>query len=314
MSIPRLVCLALVVGVLVCCGCGEKSPEEALGAPAQPDSASGSPDPSTFSEAASLRTRDFEPAETEGGANHPPSDPPASASQGAAADELSQAEKAAEGVEKVCEFLLKRIQEEPSIPLRDVESFSFWSERLLQAQMWTSTLRSRESFAYHTNKANLIAELLNDAFDAHIARLERIAKVMKAREAGAETDPVAVSAVESLIRLVERQRAGVFESQQIEEEREMRIVLPEASSDQPLTRRPQELIVNIDAEGRYQVIGKLASLDELRSILQVAHTNNPGMAVVIRADHETPMQAAVAVMNACKKVGIRDHRVTLAKP
>ena len=96
-----------------------------------------------------------------------------------------------------------------------------------------------------------------------------------------------------------------------EEERELRVMLPEASEAQPLTSEPRELFVNIDAEGQYFVRGKIHSLDELVSVLELAHANNPtGASVVIRADRRCRWQYVVASINACLKAKIRDYRVT----
>ena len=98
------------------------------------------------------------------------------------------------------------------------------------------------------------------------------------------------------------------------EEREIDVVLPEASEAQPLTSKPKELFVNIDEKGAYYVTGKIVDLPGLEKILKVAHVSNPGRAsVVIRADHRVPLQYAVSVMNACNKTGIRDYRLTTKK-
>ncbi len=100
-----------------------------------------------------------------------------------------------------------------------------------------------------------------------------------------------------------------------EEEREIDVMLPEASEAQPLTSTPQELFVNIDEKGAYYVTGKIVDLPELEKILKAAYVNNPGRAsVVIRADHRVSLQYAVSVMNACNKTGIRDYRLTTKKP
>lgn len=96
-----------------------------------------------------------------------------------------------------------------------------------------------------------------------------------------------------------------------EEEREMEVMLPDASEAQPLTAKPQELFINIDDQGRYYVTGKLLALEELDPVLQRAWINNPGrQAVVIRADKRCRWQFVVAAMNACRKAKIRDYRVT----
>jgi biopolymer transport protein ExbD len=100
-----------------------------------------------------------------------------------------------------------------------------------------------------------------------------------------------------------------------EQERELRVLLPEASEAQPLTSRPRELFVNIDAEGRYFVRGETLTLDELQLALKTAWVNNPDRtSVIVRADRRCPWQYVVAAINACLKANIRDYRVTAREP
>lgn len=96
-----------------------------------------------------------------------------------------------------------------------------------------------------------------------------------------------------------------------EEEREMDVLLPEASEAQPLTSKPRELFINIDHQGRYYVTGRIVTLDALQPVLNAAYVNNPGRAsVVIRADRRCRWEYVVAAMNACNRAKIRDYRVT----
>ncbi len=96
-----------------------------------------------------------------------------------------------------------------------------------------------------------------------------------------------------------------------EEEREMDVLLPEASAAQPLTSKPRELFINIDHDGRYYVTGKIVTLKELQPLLHAAYVNNPGTAsVVIRADRRCPFEYVVSAMNACNRAKIRDYKVT----
>ncbi len=70
-----------------------------------------------------------------------------------------------------------------------------------------------------------------------------------------------------------------------EEERELDVLLPDASEAQPLTSKPGELFINIDQQGSYYVTGKTLTLDELHRALKTASVNNPGrVSVIIRAD------------------------------
>jgi biopolymer transport protein ExbD len=96
-----------------------------------------------------------------------------------------------------------------------------------------------------------------------------------------------------------------------EEERELDVMLPEASEARPLTSKPREMFVNIDQHGRYFVTGKTLDLPGLERVLKAAWVNNPGRAsVIIRADKRCQVEHLVAAMNACNKANIRDYKVT----
>lgn len=96
-----------------------------------------------------------------------------------------------------------------------------------------------------------------------------------------------------------------------EEERELDVMLPEASEARPLTEKPREMFINVDAEGRYFVTGKVLTLEELSPVLKAVWVNNPARAsVIIRADRRCRWQHVVAAMNACLEANIRDYRVT----
>lgn len=97
-----------------------------------------------------------------------------------------------------------------------------------------------------------------------------------------------------------------------DEEREMRLALPEASEAQPLTSPPIQVNINIDEDGRYFVKHKLLSLDQLQRELDTAYVNNPGrVSAVIRADRRCRWEFVVAAMAACNKAKIRDYTTTV---
>ncbi len=96
-----------------------------------------------------------------------------------------------------------------------------------------------------------------------------------------------------------------------EEERELAVMLPEASEAQPLTSQPRELFVNIDQRGDYFVTGKVVDIAQLAQVLKRAWVNNPGhQSVIIRADKRCRWEPIVAAVNACNKARIRDYRIT----
>src|SRR5580698_8418469 len=96
-------------------------------------------------------------------------------------------------------------------------------------------------------------------------------------------------------------------------ERELKVLLPQASEAKPLISKPKELIVNIDAEGHFIVQqAKLTEPDLLR-VLEQAKVDNPGRAsVIIRGDKNCRWQRIATVMNLCNKAQIRDYRVSVA--
>lgn len=98
-------------------------------------------------------------------------------------------------------------------------------------------------------------------------------------------------------------------------EREMPIVLPQASEAMPLTSKPKELFVNVDHEGHYIVRAQPLTAAELLAVLKQAADANPGrQTVIIRADKRCVWEHVVEVMNQCNKAQIRDYRVTTAEP
>jgi biopolymer transport protein ExbD len=96
-----------------------------------------------------------------------------------------------------------------------------------------------------------------------------------------------------------------------EEERRLDIVLPTATSATPMTSKPREIVVDINADGQTFLSGQRTSLDELQRLLQTAVASNPtNQTVVIRADHTTAFQPVVSVMDICNKTGVSEYSVT----
>src|ERR1700761_3767071 len=81
-------------------------------------------------------------------------------------------------------------------------------------------------------------------------------------------------------------------------EREMPIVLPQASEAMPLTSKPKEVFVNVDQQGHFIVRSEHLTSAELLATLRQAATNNPGrQTVIIRADKRCIWEHVVEVMN-----------------
>ncbi len=96
-----------------------------------------------------------------------------------------------------------------------------------------------------------------------------------------------------------------------DEERRLDIVLPSASSATPMTRKPREIVIDVDAEGQIYLRGKEVQWEELERLLTAAVADNPAnQSAIIRADASTSFQPVVSVMDICNRTGIADYSVT----
>ena len=98
-----------------------------------------------------------------------------------------------------------------------------------------------------------------------------------------------------------------------EEERELELNLPTVTEALPATAQPDEIVINIDKDGKYFIDGAFRQLEQVEQILRRAQSNNPlTQAVVIRTDKDTKSQYLLVVFGICKKVGIHNYGVATA--
>lgn len=97
-----------------------------------------------------------------------------------------------------------------------------------------------------------------------------------------------------------------------EEERQMDILLPEASAAEPLIAQPKQLFVNVDRNGRYYIAGAELDQARLERALKQAWADNPGrQEVIIRGDRSARWEHIAVVMNLCNKANIRNYKVAM---
>ncbi|MEK6674687.1 MAG: biopolymer transporter ExbD [Planctomycetota bacterium] len=89
-------------------------------------------------------------------------------------------------------------------------------------------------------------------------------------------------------------------------EREMRIALPVAKSDLPMSTLLRELVINVDAEGHAIVSGQVMELDALQEHVTGAVQKNPEQKATIRGDRNTAYSNVVRVLDICKSAGIQE--------
>ena len=97
-----------------------------------------------------------------------------------------------------------------------------------------------------------------------------------------------------------------------EEERELDLNLPSVTEALPATAQPDEIVINVDAQGRYYIDGGFRQVEQVEQILRRAKSNNPlSQTVVIRGDKQADWEMIAIAMGLCKKVGIHDFSATI---
>jgi len=97
-----------------------------------------------------------------------------------------------------------------------------------------------------------------------------------------------------------------------QEEREIATRLAEVSKAQPLSMPPNEVVININEQGQYVVVGKTLDEDTLAGFLHDLAIKNPGTQTVqIRADRMVPFRFPAKVMGLCERERIEHYCTVL---
>ena len=91
-----------------------------------------------------------------------------------------------------------------------------------------------------------------------------------------------------------------------QEEREMQIALPFASSSGPISATLRELIVNVDAEGSIILSGRIIEPEALQMVVEEAVASNPDQKVTVRGDRQAAYGHVVRVLDICKGSGVQE--------
>ncbi len=94
-------------------------------------------------------------------------------------------------------------------------------------------------------------------------------------------------------------------------DRELPVKLPSAASAVPMTMEPNELVINIEANGDYTVLSQRMTLERIETVVSQAVTDNPiNQVVIIRGDRQVPFQAVVTIMDLCNRLKVPSYKVT----
>uniref|UniRef100_A0A7C2PB35 Biopolymer transporter ExbD n=1 Tax=Schlesneria paludicola TaxID=360056 RepID=A0A7C2PB35_9PLAN len=91
-----------------------------------------------------------------------------------------------------------------------------------------------------------------------------------------------------------------------EEERQYDIQLPSVADVTALTGQPDEIVVNVAADGQITVRTETKTLADVEAFLSEARQRFPGQAVVVRGDGRGQYQHVMDVMAAARRAGIRN--------
>ena len=91
-----------------------------------------------------------------------------------------------------------------------------------------------------------------------------------------------------------------------QEERELKIALPQAEAAGPISLSLREIVVNITGDGTLVVAGQGTDLEGLRSIVTDAVAGNPEQKVTVRGDRDVPYGTVARVLDVCKASGVQE--------
>ena len=92
-------------------------------------------------------------------------------------------------------------------------------------------------------------------------------------------------------------------------EKELGVQLPKASSAAGMAAIPQQLVINIDEQGRPIIARRAYDLKGLGELLQGVVAKNPKATVVIRADERGLVKGFAQVLDACKRAGVPEAKI-----
>jgi biopolymer transport protein ExbD len=93
-------------------------------------------------------------------------------------------------------------------------------------------------------------------------------------------------------------------TQFLEDERDLKIELPDAENAGKAAALPQNLLVNVRQDGKFLVGDRVLDRDELKKLLQEAKRARQDQHVTLRVDRETPFRHPVVVFDLCKGLAI----------
>ncbi|MFT4538316.1 MAG: biopolymer transport protein ExbD [Planctomycetota bacterium] len=90
----------------------------------------------------------------------------------------------------------------------------------------------------------------------------------------------------------------------VDQEKEMSVDLPLAESGEAATPAPEEVVLNLMADGSIVMNGVAVETDDLRGHLERLARGNPETPVTIRGDKKVFHEHVVSLMDTCRLAGL----------
>ncbi len=91
-----------------------------------------------------------------------------------------------------------------------------------------------------------------------------------------------------------------------QQERELKVTLPEAANAGPISAALREVVINVDSAGTIIVSGREMSDEDLRTLVREAIEANPEQKVTVRGDTSVNYGRITQVLDICKGEGVID--------
>ena len=92
----------------------------------------------------------------------------------------------------------------------------------------------------------------------------------------------------------------------------MDVELPDVVQAQPIAMT-KGLIINITRDGKYKVVRREYTQDQLAVVIRTAKRNNQHQTALIRGDGNTALKHAARAMSLCNKVGMEYRLAALER-
>jgi biopolymer transport protein ExbD len=100
-----------------------------------------------------------------------------------------------------------------------------------------------------------------------------------------------------------------------EAERDLPVMLPDASEAQAMTVHPNEMVINVNSQGQYFLADQPVTLHDIDMALKMAYVNNHGRTpVIIRSDRRCRWEFVVAALNLCIKNKVHRYHCQTRDP